>query len=163
MKCRIEYANKIYRERCEACHGRGEVRPVHHGEREAPDGREPVPCEECDGTGVAYQLEGAEAEEAALYWGILSDVGAVDAGAAVLAAHRGVRAAGPGACVVSRMLEGWTFADGAHASEAIRGVTRIVVEPAWVTVEVDTRDAGTISAQIPRAVLVELLRRVVPR
>jgi hypothetical protein len=61
------------------------------------------------------------------------------------------------------MLEGWTFADGAHASEATRTTTRVVVEPAWVTVEVDTRDAGTISAQIPRAVLAELLRRVVQR
>lgn len=77
MRHRIEYANKVYRERCEACHGRGEVRPVMHGEREAPDGREAQRCEECDGSGVAYQVEGAEAEEAALYWGILSDVGAV--------------------------------------------------------------------------------------
>jgi len=52
------------------------VRPVHHGEREAPDGREPQRCEECDGSGVAYQVEGAEAEEAALSWGILGDRGA---------------------------------------------------------------------------------------
>lgn len=64
---------------------------------------------------------------------------------------------------MSGMLEGWAFADGAHASEATRTATRVVVEPAWVTVEVDTRDAGTISAQIPRAVLAELLRRVVQR
>ena len=76
MKCRIEYANKTYRERCEACHGRGEVRPAYHGEREAPDGREAQRCEECDGSGVAYQVEGAEAEEAALSWGILGDRGA---------------------------------------------------------------------------------------
>jgi hypothetical protein len=48
---------------------------VHHGEREAPDGREPQRCEECDGSGVAYQVEGAEAEEAALSWGILGDRG----------------------------------------------------------------------------------------
>lgn len=76
MKFKIEYANKVYRERCDSCHGRGEVRPVHHGEREAPDGREGVRCEECDGTGVAYELEGAEAEEAALYHGILTERGA---------------------------------------------------------------------------------------
>lgn len=61
------------------------------------------------------------------------------------------------------MLEGWALSDGAYASEATRGKERVVVEPAWVTVEVDTRDAGVISAQIPRAVLVELLRRVVQR
>jgi hypothetical protein len=48
-----------------------------HGEREAPDGRESVPCDECGGSGVARELHGAEAEEAALSWGILSDAGAV--------------------------------------------------------------------------------------
>lgn len=76
MKHRIEYANRVYRERCEACHGRGEVRPTYHGEREAPDGRESVPCDECGGSGVARELYGAEAEEAALSWGILTDRGA---------------------------------------------------------------------------------------
>lgn len=53
MRHRIEYADRVYRERvaCEGCSGRGSVRPVMHGEREAPDAREAERCEECDGTG----------------------------------------------------------------------------------------------------------------
>ena len=62
---------------------------------------------------------------------------------------------------MSGEVEGWALGDGGHASEAVRGDARVVVEPTWVTVEVDTKDAGTISAMIPRAVLVELFRRVV--
>ena len=79
MKCRIEYAERVYRERitCTACSGRGSIRPVHHGEREAPDGREAERCEECDGAGyTVLELHGAEAEEAALAQGILTSRGA---------------------------------------------------------------------------------------
>ena len=42
-------------------------------------------------------------------------------------------------------------------------LNQVVVEPSWVTVELCSRDAGTISAQIPRAVFAELFRRVAQR
>ena len=42
---------------------------------------------------------------------------------------------------MSGVVEGWDLADVAHASEAERGSARVVVEAAWVTVEVDTKDA----------------------
>jgi hypothetical protein len=82
MKYRIEYADRVYRERipCEACSGRGSIRPVYHGEREAPDAREAEPCEACEGQGyTVLELDGAEGEEAALLQGILTSSGAVAA------------------------------------------------------------------------------------
>ena len=36
---------------CSECNGAGSFAPVYHGEREAPDGRERLRCEACDGTG----------------------------------------------------------------------------------------------------------------
>ncbi len=36
---------------CSECNGAGSFAPVYHGEREAPDGRERLRCEGCDGTG----------------------------------------------------------------------------------------------------------------
>lgn len=79
MQHRIEYASGVYREKvpCEGCGGKGTVRPVYHGEREAPDAREAERCEECDGAGyTVLELHGAEAEEAALGAGILTSRGA---------------------------------------------------------------------------------------
>ena len=79
MQHRIEYAERVYREKvpCEGCGGKGTVRPVYHGEREAPDGRALEPCEACDGAGhTVLELHGAEAEEAALHVGILTSSGA---------------------------------------------------------------------------------------
>lgn len=66
---------------------------------------------------------------------------------------------------MSGVVEGWELADSDNdrASEATQRKTRVVVEASWVTVEVDTKDAGTISAQIPRAVFAELFRRVAQR
>ena len=82
MQHRIEYAERVYREKvpCEGCGGKGTVRPALHGEREAPDGREAESCEACDGKGYTIlELHGAEAEEAALHVGILTSSGAVAA------------------------------------------------------------------------------------
>lgn len=36
---------------CNECNGAGFSAPIYHGEREAPDGRERLRCEGCDGTG----------------------------------------------------------------------------------------------------------------
>ena len=82
MQHRIEYAERVYREKvpCEGCGGRGTVQPVMFGEREAPDGRALEPCEACDGQGfTVLELDGPEAEEAALHHGILTSSGAVAA------------------------------------------------------------------------------------
>lgn len=82
MKNRIEYAEGTYRERvtCEGCGGKGTVRPALFGEREAPDAREAETCEACDGEGwTVLELDGPEAEEAALHHGILTSSGAVAA------------------------------------------------------------------------------------
>ena len=82
MQHRIEYAERVYREKvpCEGCGGRGSIQPVHFGEREAPDAREAETCEACDGEGwTVLELDGAEAEEAALHVGILTSSGAVAA------------------------------------------------------------------------------------
>lgn len=82
MKNRIEYAERVYREKvpCEGCAGRGSIRPALFGEREAPDAREAETCEACDGEGwTVLELDGPEAEEAALHVGILTSSGAVAA------------------------------------------------------------------------------------
>jgi DnaJ-class molecular chaperone len=82
MRHRIEYAEGTYRERipCESCNGRGSIQPVMFGEREAPDTRERETCEACDGQGwTVLELDGPEAEEAALRVGILTSSGAVAA------------------------------------------------------------------------------------
>ena len=36
---------------CNECNGAGSFAPAYFGEREAPDGRERLRCEGCDGTG----------------------------------------------------------------------------------------------------------------
>jgi hypothetical protein len=64
---------------------------------------------------------------------------------------------------VTILVDGYELSDTDRCSEATRRNVRIVVEAAWVTVEVDEKDAGTISAQIPRAVFTELFRRVAVR
>lgn len=82
MKNRIEYAERVYREKvpCEGCGGRGSIQPALFGEREAPDGREAEGCEACDGKGyTVLELHGADAEEAAMHVGILTSSGAVAA------------------------------------------------------------------------------------
>jgi len=82
MNYRIEYADGVYREKipCEACNGRGSIQPALFGEREAPDTRERETCEACDGQGfTVLELDGPEAEEAALHVGILTSSGAVAA------------------------------------------------------------------------------------
>ena len=82
MKNRVEYSEGTYRERipCEGCSGKGTIQPVMFGEREAPDAREAETCEACDGEGwTVLELDGAEAEEAALHVGILTSSGAVAA------------------------------------------------------------------------------------
>ena len=82
MKNRIEYAERVYREKvpCEGCAGRGSIRPALFGEREAPDGRERETHEDCGGQGfTVLELHGVDAEEAALHVGILTSSGAVAA------------------------------------------------------------------------------------
>lgn len=64
---------------------------------------------------------------------------------------------------MSSLVEGYEVSDTDHCSEATRWNVRIVVEAAWVTVEVGEKDSGTIGAQIPRAVFTELFRRVAVR
>lgn len=64
---------------------------------------------------------------------------------------------------MSGVVDGWELDDAPHCTEAKRKNVRIVVEASWVTVEVDEKYAGTISAQIPRAVFAELFRRVAQR
>lgn len=64
---------------------------------------------------------------------------------------------------MSGIVEGWELDDAPHCSEAKRKNVRVLVERSWVTVEVDEKFAGTVSAQIPRAVFAELFRRVVQR
>lgn len=62
---------------------------------------------------------------------------------------------------MSGVVEGWALGENAIAAWA-RDPTHIVdvtADADAIEVEIDTRDAGTVTATIPRAVLVELLRR----
>lgn len=61
---------------------------------------------------------------------------------------------------MSGVVEGWTLGENAIAAWARDGQrVDVTVDADAVEVEIDTRDAGTVTATIPRAVLVELLRR----
>lgn len=62
---------------------------------------------------------------------------------------------------MSGIVEGWTLGENATAAWA-RNPKRtidVTVDAEAVEIEIDTRDAGTVTATIPRAVLAEILRR----
>lgn len=64
---------------------------------------------------------------------------------------------------MSGTVEGWTLGENETAAWASTRTVDVTIDADGMTVEVDTKDAGTISAQIPRAVVAELFRRVVQR
>lgn len=59
------------------------------------------------------------------------------------------------------VVEGWTLGENATAAWASdpKRIVDVTVDADAIEVEIDTRDAGTVTTTIPRAVLVELLRR----
>ena len=63
---------------------------------------------------------------------------------------------------MSGIVEGWDLGENATAAWArspFPSTVDVTADAEAVEVEIDTRDAGTVTATIPRAVLVELLRR----
>lgn len=61
---------------------------------------------------------------------------------------------------MSGTLEGWTLGENETAAWASTRTVDVTIDADGMSVEVDTKDAGFVTATIPIAVLREVLRRV---